>query len=93
VPDGANVAVERGNVVRYIHFMANHRLNVQLRAQSAAFLRGFQDLVKPQWIKMFDEEELQVRAAGTCFRFRSTCLRFWFACFRSSFMRVCFGFA
>jgi len=65
VPDGANVAVERGNVVRYIHFMANHRLNVQLRAQSAAFLRGFQDLVKPQWIKMFDEEELQMLISGS----------------------------
>lgn len=42
IPGGRDVPVTASNVVRYIHLMANHRLNTQIHAQSMAFLRGFQ---------------------------------------------------
>jgi len=42
VPGGRDIPVTAANTLRYIHLMANHRLNTQIKPQSAAFLRGFQ---------------------------------------------------
>jgi hypothetical protein len=33
---------------------------MQIREQSEHFLHGFQQLIKPEWIGMFNEQELQV---------------------------------
>jgi ubiquitin-protein ligase E3 C len=49
VPGGRDVAVTAANALRYIHLMANHRLNTQIKPQSAAFLRGFQVHTTP-WV-------------------------------------------
>jgi len=65
IPGGRDVPVTASNVVRYIHLMANHRLNTQIHAQSMAFLRGFQDLIRIEWVKMFNEEELQMLISGS----------------------------
>lgn len=64
IPDGENVAVTSENKLRYIHLVAHLRLNVALKNQSAAFLRGMSDVVDPMWLRMFDERELQVLIAG-----------------------------
>jgi ubiquitin-protein ligase E3 C len=42
VPGGRDVPVTAANTLLYIHRVANHRLNTQIKPQSAAFLRGFQ---------------------------------------------------
>ena len=64
VPGGRDVAVTAGNALRYIHMVAHHRLNTEIRAQSAAFLRGFHQIIEPQWIAMFDRSEMQELLAG-----------------------------
>ncbi|KAG8084775.1 hypothetical protein GUJ93_ZPchr0010g7597 [Zizania palustris] len=60
LPGGRDMRVTNDNVITYIHLVANHRLNYQMRTQSTHFLRGFQQLIPNEWINMFNEHEIQV---------------------------------
>ncbi|KAL6519741.1 E3 ubiquitin-protein ligase upl6 [Orobanche minor] len=62
---GKNIRVTNENVITYIHLVANYRLNSQIREQSSHFLRGFQQLIKKDWIDMFNEHELQLLISGS----------------------------
>ncbi|KAK9288799.1 hypothetical protein L1049_017264 [Liquidambar formosana] len=62
---GKNVRVTNENVITFIHLIANHRLNFQIRQQSSHFLRGFQQLIQKDWIDMFNEHELQLLISGS----------------------------
>lgn len=64
LPGGKNKRVTNDNVITYIHLVANHRLNFQIRQQSSYFLRGFQQLIQKEWIDMFNEHELQLLISG-----------------------------
>ena len=35
--------------------MAHYRLNVQIKQQCDWFLRGFSELIKPEWVRMFNQ--------------------------------------
>ncbi|KAL9240764.1 hypothetical protein vseg_014947 [Gypsophila vaccaria] len=65
IPGGKNIRVTNENVIPFIHLIANHRLNFQIRQQSSHFLRGFQQLVLKEWIDMFNEHELQILISGS----------------------------
>ncbi|CAI5739581.1 unnamed protein product [Peronospora destructor] len=65
VPDGADIPVTNENRIRYIHLMANYKLNVVSSIESAAFLKGFRDLIPGTWIQMFAPAELQMLIGGT----------------------------
>uniref|UniRef100_A0A7N0UEM1 HECT-type E3 ubiquitin transferase n=1 Tax=Kalanchoe fedtschenkoi TaxID=63787 RepID=A0A7N0UEM1_KALFE len=65
LPDGKNKRVTNDNVIPFIHLVANHRLNSQIRQQSSHFLRGFQQLIRKDWIDMFNEHELQLLISGS----------------------------
>ncbi|XP_076930594.1 E3 ubiquitin-protein ligase UPL6-like [Bidens hawaiensis] len=65
IPNGKNVRVGNDNVITFIHLVANHRLNTQIRLQSSHFLRGFQQLIQKDWIDMFNEHELQLLISGS----------------------------
>lgn len=65
IPGGKNMRVTNENVIPFIHLIANHRLNYQIRQQSSHFLRGFQQLVRKEWIDMFNEHELQILISGS----------------------------
>ncbi|RVW26467.1 E3 ubiquitin-protein ligase UPL6 [Vitis vinifera] len=65
LPGGKNIRVTNENVITFIHLIANHRLNFQIRQQSTHFLRGFQQLIQRDWIEMFDEHELQLLISGS----------------------------
>ncbi|CAI5706060.1 unnamed protein product [Peronospora effusa] len=65
VPEGANIPVTNENRIRYIHLMANYKLNVVSSIESAAFLKGFRDLIPGTWIQMFAPAELQMLIGGT----------------------------
>ncbi|DBB12911.1 TPA: hypothetical protein ACH3X3_005665 [Trebouxia sp. C0006] len=64
VPGGSSKAVTAENVVEYIHRVADYRLNYQIKAGSEAFWRGFFELVAPDWVTMFNEEEIQMLISG-----------------------------
>lgn len=65
IPGGKNIRVANDNVISFIHLVANHRLNTQIRQQSSHFLRGFQQLIQKDWIDMFNEHELQLLISGS----------------------------
>nr|XP_027118125.1 E3 ubiquitin-protein ligase UPL6-like [Coffea arabica] len=65
LPGGKNLRVTNENVITFIHLVANHRLNFQIRQQSSYFLRGFQQLIQKEWIDMFNEHELQLLISGS----------------------------
>eukprot|EP00798_Chlamydomonas_sp_ICE-L_P015877 gene15877-22007_t len=57
-PGGSNIAVDNDNVVDYL-------LNQQMHGPASAFLHGFFDVIKPDWVSMFNEEELQMLMSGS----------------------------
>ncbi|PPR86762.1 hypothetical protein GOBAR_AA33932 [Gossypium barbadense] len=65
LPGGKNIRVTNENVITFIHLVSNHRLNFQIRQQSTHFLRGFQQLMRKEWIDMFNEHELQLLISGS----------------------------
>lgn len=65
IPNGANVPVTNENRIRYIHVVANYKLNVLSSSESAAFLVGFRDLIPAKWIQMFSPAELQMLIGGS----------------------------
>jgi len=64
IPGGQNIPVTNENKIRYIATMANYKLNVQIKHQSAAFLRGFSQIISPEVLRMFNQHELQTIISG-----------------------------
>jgi ubiquitin-protein ligase E3 C len=64
LPDGANIPVTRENRLQYIYLIAHFRLTRQIRAQSAAFFEGLSEVVDPRWLRMFNQQELQILLGG-----------------------------
>ena len=44
--------------------MAHFRMCVQIREQTAAFIRGFKSIVRHDWLQMFSGPELQRLISG-----------------------------
>jgi len=44
--------------ISYIHLMAHHKMNTQIREQTAAFVRGFRDVIDPDWLALFSIPEV-----------------------------------
>ncbi len=64
VPGGGTIPVTQENRVHYVYALANARLNVDLRLQSKAFVRGLSRLVKGFALQMFSAKELQTLISG-----------------------------
>ena len=52
------------NVAEYVHRVADYRLNKELAAPAAAFLRGFFEVVAPGRVAAFNQWELQALISG-----------------------------
>jgi len=64
IPGGRDISVNNENRIKYIAYMANFRLNIQIKHQSAAFLRGFSRIISPDLIQMFNQDEFQTIISG-----------------------------
>ncbi|CAG8703781.1 13370_t:CDS:10, partial [Dentiscutata erythropus] len=64
IPGGSDIPVTKHNRINYIYKMVNYRLNVQIGLQCQAFFRGLIDLIEPKWLKMFNQQELQILVGG-----------------------------
>ncbi|WIA32325.1 hypothetical protein OEZ86_003165 [Tetradesmus obliquus] len=62
---GRDIPVRADNVVEYIHRLADFRLNRQMDRAANAFLGGFFELIRPRWVRMFNEAELQMLISGS----------------------------
>ncbi|KAH3744300.1 E3 ubiquitin-ligase UPL7 [Pelomyxa schiedti] len=65
VPNGTNMIVTNENKERYIHLLADYIVNLRIKKESAAFLAGLNDLIHPEWLYLFNEEELQLLISGS----------------------------
>ncbi|KAG8876937.1 hypothetical protein FRB97_003808 [Tulasnella sp. 331] len=65
IPDGTNIPVTRENRMQYIYLVSNYKLNAQIRLQSDAFFDGLSDIIDPKWLRMFNQQELQILVGGT----------------------------
>ena len=53
IPNGSEIPVTMENRIRYVHVLANYRLNVEMSLPSRAFLSGFRNLIPTGWIRLF----------------------------------------
>uniref|UniRef100_A0A674NQ55 Ubiquitin-protein ligase E3C n=1 Tax=Takifugu rubripes TaxID=31033 RepID=A0A674NQ55_TAKRU len=69
-PGGKDIPVTTANRIAYIHLVADYRLNKQIRPHCLAFRQGLANVVNLEWLRMFDQQELQVHSTaqrtGSC---------------------------
>ncbi|GJP39043.1 hypothetical protein CLOM_g23436 [Closterium sp. NIES-68] len=63
-PGGSHIAVTNENKLQYIHAVADYKLNRQMAAVVAAFLRGLSDLIRPEWLRLFSPKEFNQLLSG-----------------------------
>ncbi|EHK99544.1 putative E3 ubiquitin protein ligase [Glarea lozoyensis 74030] len=64
MPNGSNIAVTNENRLLYVSYVARHRLQLQPYRQTQAFLKGLGEIIKPSWLSMFNQSELQTLVGG-----------------------------
>ncbi|EGN93917.1 hypothetical protein SERLA73DRAFT_189041 [Serpula lacrymans var. lacrymans S7.3] len=64
IPDGSNVAVTRENRLQYIYLVSHYRLSKQIKQQSDAFFEGLSEMIDPKWLRMFNQQGLQILLGG-----------------------------
>jgi ubiquitin-protein ligase E3 C len=64
MPNGSNIPVTNENRPLYVSYVARHRLQLQPYQQTQAFLRGLGEIIKPSWLSMFNQSELQTLIGG-----------------------------
>ena len=57
---GKDIPVTSANRIAYIHLVADYRLNRQIRPHCLAFRQGLANVVSLEWLRMFDQQEIQV---------------------------------
>ncbi|KAJ7755509.1 HECT-domain-containing protein [Mycena metata] len=65
IPNGSNIAVTKDNRLQYIYLVSHYRLNKQIKLQSEAFFEGLSEIIDGKWLKMFNQQELQILIGGT----------------------------
>ncbi|KAK0549071.1 E3 ubiquitin-protein ligase tom1 [Tilletia horrida] len=63
-PDGATMPVTEENKVEYVRLVTEQRLTQSIRPQIDAFLEGFHDIIPPELIRIFTEQELELLISG-----------------------------
>lgn len=65
-PGGKDIPVTTANRIAYIHLVADYRLNKQIRPHCLAFRQGLANVVNLEWLRMFDQQEIQVCVQCVC---------------------------
>ena len=60
---GKDIPVTSANRIAYIHLVADYRLNRQIRQHCLAFRQGLANVLDLEWLRMFDQQEIQVHLA------------------------------
>ena len=64
-PNGRQIAVTRSNVVEYMFRFADYRLNREPKRPTDKFVHGFYDVIKREWVQMFNASELRMLISGS----------------------------
>lgn len=65
IPGGKDMPVTANNVVQYKALISDYWLTRRIAHQSHALMRGLGDLIRPDWIRMFSPDELQMLVSGS----------------------------
>lgn len=63
-PGGSNILVTEENKKEYLDLLVNWKFSVGVEEQTKAFLEGFNQVVPLEWLKYFDERELELMLCG-----------------------------
>ncbi|CAD6898389.1 unnamed protein product [Tilletia controversa] len=63
-PDGATIPVTEETKVEYIRLVTEQRLTHTIRSQIDSFLTGFHEIIPPELIRIFTEQELELLISG-----------------------------
>ncbi|XP_015600022.1 ubiquitin-protein ligase E3B isoform X2 [Cephus cinctus] len=61
---GRVIPVTNQTKINYIHLMAHFRMHMQIKDQTAAFIKGFRSIINPDWLSLFSTPELQRLISG-----------------------------
>ncbi|KAJ3743655.1 HECT-domain-containing protein [Lentinula detonsa] len=64
IRNGSNIAVTKQNRLQYIYLVCHFKLSKQIKLQSEAFFEGLSEMIEPKWIRMFNQQELQILLGG-----------------------------
>ena len=64
-PNGKQLPVTSENKFKYIYSVVNHKLHTEIKDQSKAFMNGLSVFIGSDWLRIFNEEELQIVISGT----------------------------
>jgi ubiquitin-protein ligase E3 C len=64
IPHGSNIAVTKENRLKYIYLVSHYRLTKQIKRQSDAFFEGLSEMIDPKWLRMFNQQEVQILIGG-----------------------------
>lgn len=64
IPNGQSVHVTDENKMAYVKLVTHHRMATGIRQQIDHFLKGFHQLVSPNLISIFNENELELLISG-----------------------------
>ncbi|KAE9406832.1 HECT-domain-containing protein [Gymnopus androsaceus JB14] len=64
IRNGSNIAVTKENRLQYIYLVCHFKLSKQIKSQSEAFFEGLSEMIEPKWIRMFNQQELQILLGG-----------------------------
>lgn len=64
IPNGDKISVNNDNRPLYVSYAARHRLVSQPLFQTRAFLQGLRAVIRPSWLSMFNQTELQRLIGG-----------------------------
>lgn len=63
-PGGIDIKVTEENKEEYLNLLLNWKFTVGVEEQTKAFLEGFNQVVPLEWLKYFDERELELMLCG-----------------------------
>lgn len=64
IPDGRNIPVTQENKEEYIQRVVEYRLVESVREQLDNFMKGFHEIIPPDLISIFNEQELELLISG-----------------------------
>jgi E3 ubiquitin-protein ligase NEDD4 len=63
-PGGGDIVVTEENKMEYVNHVVEYRIVKRVREQHEAFMSGFSELVPPDLVTVFDEQELELLIGG-----------------------------
>ncbi|CAD8048226.1 unnamed protein product [Paramecium sonneborni] len=64
IPNGRSINVTNENKIQYINLYCHFRLNKQIKEQSQIFRGGLEQMIDPEKLKLFTNQELQLLISG-----------------------------